>query len=929
MYFKNHYFIRNNLKRSLILVIVLFLAIVGAGGYVYYHYWFKSSKVEVWSLIPGNAIAVYESKNTIENWNTLQQKELWTTLASLPSFQNINQSLSSLDSISGKAGDLDKLLKSNPLYISVHKTSKESLGYLFYIEILDLEKYSIANQLIKAFRLDTQLKTDTRTYHGEIITELKNSKLGKTFSYIIYKDHFVGSFYPVLVEDVIRNLEVEEHPSFKDQNASLFTINSNSFDEENLYINQEKLKDFLSVFTEPGGLNKEIYNSFSRSSRLSLDFKDNYLSLNGYTIPGEGEFGFYLQTFKDQSPQPIEVENLVPNRTATFLHYTFENGLDWYKNLIFYWQKKDPSQIKKSEELKNKFSLEPSKYFKWMAGEIGLATLASVEPRNPDKLLFIKTNDINEAANQLKKLTAAAEGSVQDSIYSEIFADISIYLLNIQEFPSKLLGDNFTGFPLTYYAFTGNYLVMGNSSQVIKSMLADREADNTWGKSVALTEFRENYISDANISYIVNTDRAWNLLLANLNSSWKKYFNTQVSHYKNLKLLSLQLTNTGDRFYTSIVLNNEASYKQEKNLKNFQLASNLSVDAPIITKPFFIKKAGGKTSEVIFQDSLFNIYKVSLDGSIIWKDSIGEAIVGGIHEVNFNKDSQKNYVFTTTTAFHVLSIDGEYVPGFPHQLNTEVEFMSVIDYDQSKNYRFLISSHKGELYMLDRDMAMLEGWRPRNLNFKPSAAPSHLRIRGKDCIISLQENGFLHVMNRRGELYHGFPVDLQGIYKNPVFIETGPTFAQTILTTISDKGEFIKLNLEGKLIRREQLYRPSKETKFTLCIDEFKKDYIIARQEQGILTLLDKRGEVILEKDYITSGILDIQYFNTGFEKQIYAVTDKIQEFTYLYDHSGTLINFRPIESGHEVELTYSEPGEKYEVMANYDSKFSVINFTK
>jgi hypothetical protein len=378
-----------------------------------------------------------------------------------------------------------------------------------------------------------------------------------------------------------------------------------------------------------------------------------------------------------------------------------------------------------------------------------------------------------------------------------------------------------------------------------------------------------------------------------------------------------------------MVLHHEASPKQDHNIQDFHLASDLSVDAPIITKPFFIKRAGGKTSDVIFQDSLFNLYKVSLDGSIIWKDSIGEAIVGGIHEINFKQDASTHYAFTTSNAVHVLNQDGGYVEGFPYALETEVEYMSVVDYGHSRNYRFLISSNNGDLYMLDKDMVLLEGWRPRHLNFKPAAAPSHLRIRGKDCIISLQENGFLNVMNRRGEMYPGFPVDLQGVYKNPVFTEAGPTFAQTSLTTVSDKGEVIKINLEGKLLKRDQLYRPSKETRFTLCIDEFKKDYVIARQELGILTLLDKRGEVILEKDYITSGILEIQYFNAGFEKQIYAVNDKIQEFTYLYDHSGKLINFRPIESGHEVELTYSEPGEKYEVMANYDSKFSVINFTK
>lgn len=915
------------MKNKYLIVTLFFVIVASAGSFYYFNYINNDVNTDVWELIPANAVSVYQSKKTIQNWNNLQSQPLWQSLKNIPFFSELDEDLITLDSISGKNGKLDLVLNNNPLYISIHRTAKESLGYVFYINALDLIKQDVIYSTINHFEKNPNFQKDSRIYLKETIHEFKDKKTGQLFSYINFKEHFIGSFSPVLIEDVIRNVEEQGERSFKKSNFPLFEIADLNTDEENIYINNTKFSDIVSVFFHSPG-EKNMWNNFGSASKLSFSIKENEILANGYTLAGTNKQSFLLKTFEDQKSGAIKMKRFIPNRTATLYHYSFENGGKWYNKLREYWEKNEVVQIETLNQLKSDHKLDAEKFYQWMGGEIGLATLESMDAKKPDKLLVLKSNDVNEAYNQVNRLAAQAEGDL-DSAFIENFSGNEIRLLNIQEFPSKLLGAGFAGFQEVYYMVLNDYLIFGNSIQVLKSLLVDIEADNNWEKSVAYNKFFESSLGEANITFISNINRSWSNLSEGLNASWQQKLNQQSSSIKNFGFVALQFENSDKGFYTSFVLNHQSAILPDRKNNNFVLAKNFSVEAPIITMPFFLKRGKENSSGIVFQDSSFYLYKVSDQGELIWKDSIGESIMSDVFQIDYYKNGKIQYVFLTREAIHAIQSDGGYLEGFPKKHNLDPQFFNVIDYDHSKNYRFLLAAKNGDLYMFDKDFNPLDGWNPKVMHHKPAITPRHLRIRGKDLILSLQEDGILNVMTRKGELYPNFPVNLKGRFFNNLYIEVGPTFAQTILTTVSEMGELLKVNLEGKVIKSEQLYRPSKETRFTLCVDEFQNDFIIARQELGILTLLDRKGEVVLEKDYITSGVLEVQYFNAGFERQIYAVTDKVQEFTYLYDQKGNLIHFRPLESGHKIALRYTESSGTYEVMTNYGSQFSVIDFKR
>jgi hypothetical protein len=233
--------------------------------------------------------------------------------------------------------------------------------------------------------------------------------------------------------------------------------------------------------------------------------------------------------------------------------------------------------------------------------------------------------------------------------------------------------------------------------------------------------------------------------------------------------------------------------------------------------------------------------------------------------------------------------------------------------------------------MFNKDKENLEGWTPLSLEGRLSSSPFHLRVRGKDFIIATQESGKIYVINRRGEPYNGFPLALNEKVYSPLFVNPGSDLESTELSVLTEKGEITAFNLNGEIISREELYRPSTETTFRLCSDGLGKAYIIVRQDFNKLSILNKNGSLIFEKNYISqgalhAGLLSVQYYDFGAGNEIYAITDKVQEFTYLYNGAGELFNNRPVESSFEIGLLYYGQENVFHIYRNYEKEFSVIS---
>jgi len=203
--------------------------------------------------------------------------------------------------------------------------------------------------------------------------------------------------------------------------------------------------------------------------------------------------------------------------------------------------------------------------------------------------------------------------------------------------------------------------------------------------------------------------------------------------------------------------------------------------------------------------------------------------------------------------------------------------------------------------------------------------PQHKRIRSKDFMIALQENGSVNVMSRNSKMKPNFPVVLEDRLTDNLFFETGNTFEQSKIVTLTTGGQLTRISFTGKIKNKLQLYKPNKETIFKIIPNASNRNFIIARQDLNRVSILDYEGNLLFDKDYLSQEEMAIQYYQFSTEKEIIAITDLIQQFTYFYTMDGTLINQQPIESAGEIATLFYAKENALHIYKCNGSTFEIL----
>jgi len=911
------------LKRTFI---VFFILIIVAGGVYYYFTQVQHKRVDSWSLVPTSAIIVYENSHLVDNWNTILERSVWKTMKKMPYFSQWESGLNEADSLTGKDGSLDKLFRNRRFLISAHVISSQEFDFLFNLDLYDQAGENAFNQIILGIQRDYNMVSKSRTYQGFELIDLQRKTDKKTFTYFIYENVVVGSYTSFLVEDVVRTVADGMKESFKGHIPSLSNISRLENDEGNIYVDYAKLPGLLAIMIGHQQLESmHEFQNFTDDTYLDVKITDAEILLNGITTVDLTSNEDFIGTFRNQNPGQIKLMGLIPNTTAVLYHVSFSDFKEWQGELSKYWSATDQMQFDRYLDFEAKYQLK----LDWVSNEAANAILETPNRENPDQLVFVGIRDKDVVFDELSSFAEKLSEEQGDSLYIEVYNGTPIIQLPFRDFPSILMGGYFKGFENSFITIYEDYLLMGNSMQVIKNYLADVDNENVWGKSVRKNIFLENTLTETNFSMMINTSLSWNMIMNHINEHWKDIFTRYETPLKSFDLISLQISNLDRRFYTSIAIGHQEKKDTKPLDSRVQIQQSVYTISPIISKPYVVKNHNNNRFEILVQDSSNILYLVSNEGEILWGDSLKQPIVTNIYQVDFYKNRKLQYLFATKNHLHLLDRNGDYVENYPIKLNegVEAQFLSVIDYDNSKRYRFMVVDQNGHIYLYDKNGKNLEGWTPRNLEGPLTIPGFHIRVRGGDCMIGIQKNGVLNVMNRRGQMYPGFPLDLRIPYVNDIFVSIGNDFSSTRIIAISGEGELIEVNLNGKILKREQFYKPTKESKFWLVNDALQKTFVIARQEYNKISFLDRKGEVIFEKSLISSGELSTQYYSFSSDRQVFIVLDEEQEFAYLYDNTGKPFSFEPLECGFPVALIYSTKNDEYQLYKCYNNNLTMETF--
>ncbi len=861
------------MKRTPLLLTLGFFLLV-ASGITLYQYYFDKNETSIWDLIPGQTVLVYEVDDCEEckDKKSIITKMLENVLLNFP------------DSTKKALEILSTPKKGNA--ISLHVTSKDDFDVIYYFAG-DREKQF--ENTVNSWKGVKERKHLERELNGAKIQEF--SMGGKIFSCVQLDGIWVGSFTPFLVEDVVRTITLDEKSTFTTEIADVYALPRIKGDAGNFFIHLKNFTNWLSVFSEKTHAIPDI----GKASLLDIKQDKRSLTLNGFTLAPIGDNESVLSYFGNQSPVQFGLKQYISNRTVFVTNYGISDGFALYKNLT----------LSKNKSIQDTLVGLAKINFENLFASFGKEmSLCYQESKNGSisKIILFDTEKPEEWLRVFGQLSKAVEK--EDTIFYEKYSTYEIREIEMNNLPGKLFSPLTSGFKQTYYTRIGNTIILSEQLEEIKYYVDDIDQENVWGKSVSVNKFLESTLLESNVSVYINTPLIWNTISNKLSPRWKKFILENQSLLRSLDLGAIQFSHLNESFYTNVTLTYSDEFmlsSDQQTKKSERLVASLS--ASIISHPFVVKSHVDRKDEVLVQDSLNNLYHLSSDGKVLWQVTLDGPIIGEIKQVDFYKNGKLQFFFATSKKLHVIDRLGNYVSPFPIGIKAkEIEYVSVVDYDNSKKYRFLLADKSGKLWMYDKDGQNLEGWRPQNVENGLFTSARHHRIRGKDYILAIRKDGWAHLMNRRGEYIKGFPLNLDARPVGDYYVEIGNSVASTNFVCISKDGFRLKFNLEGKLMSRETLVKPSFETQFRLIAEQRSKAYLIKRQDAKRLTILNEDGVELFSNDFIGINPVSVQYYDFGAGKMYVSITDLAQDVSFIYDGKGNLLTPTPIE-GRSIEL--------------------------
>jgi hypothetical protein len=386
---------------------------------------------------------------------------------------------------------------------------------------------------------------------------------------------------------------------------------------------------------------------------------------------------------------------------------------------------------------------------------------------------------------------------------------------------------------------------------------------------------------------------------------------------KKLSHMALQYGRQEGQYFTSLLLAYpQAGAVSQQPAEAFEVQQQVVLPDELISPPLLVQPPGSSNGSLLVQDEEYRLHRLLANGEVAWTDSIEQAITSPVYPVTFGSDKQSKFLFAAGSSIHCLDQSGRPAPNFPFLLPDTVEItqLSVLDLAHSQEPRLLIGDQDGNLFMFDMAGNLQEGWGPKSLEVPLAASPQLYHVNGRDVLLVMLQNGYIYAYNSRGELYGGFPLQVEAPLQYPAFGAAGSSLRQTQLTVLSPEGLRVSFNLSGQVLAQEQLPASRPDARFELVSEPAGKSYIISRQQRGQVSLYDQNLKLLLEKNFITSSRKITQYFDFGPLNRVYVLTETGPAKTYLYNYQAKLIGQKPIDNKLPVTIQFNPRTQRYSV---------------
>jgi hypothetical protein len=878
------------------LLVLLAVVLCAWGGFWVFQNFFSSKNINSLELIRTDAVFVFETKQADQTWNELVNQPAWSLLSQLPAFSETAEKLLNLDSLVGGNGEISRTLSGRQVTISCHPSGVDSFELLFTVNFGASSPETLLGE-IKS-RTPKSVRVQSRKYSDLEIVEFSGIENSRNWSATILGNVLLASSSSFIIEEAIRLYISEEKLSIASKLGDQLDENSGL---GRLILSSHGIAKLI------GGVSANRENPVAAELAINevylsmaLSFEEGQLSFEGPMIQNE-EINFSPSVGANFP----EFQKLISNRTQSLTQINM-NGIFEAQRLQ---NRAFTPKSTVSGEMQTR--LTDRGFLDNFSGEMYFLELENLGNQIQNQALLARTLEPAQTFAFLKEFRSGT-----DSDQSDFYRDSEILFFPEDEFPAHLFGGKFTGFPQTHISLSGQILILTNSAQGMKTMLDDIAIGNTWFKAPesAIEPKSINPASGYSKNYYLR--KIWEKWEDKSNSAWSPFLQKYGSIFKAFPYLSLKVNQIGGKPVATLTLPYEGGEKPtvvDQSGLSLSPSSTVTLPERITYGPKSVLNFNDNTEDIVVQDAQDNLYLISSGGEVVYTQQLSGPIVSDAFQIDFLKNGKLQLLVATADRLYGIDRLGNPLPGFPVEIrNEKITHLSLADYDNTRDYRYFLATHSGNLWLLDRNGEALEGWNPLKLGEKSILAPSHVRVPGRgDYMVAQSENGKIHLFNRRGEKQSGSPLALGGDFVTPIQITPGTGGNSLKISAISATGEVIQASFGGEITYRNQLVKPDRDTQFQILADQGGNSQVILSRQYSKTLVLDER-----ERELFTLPLagknLRFGYFDFGSKRQILAVSDPEQGFGYLYDLKGNMLTATPLESEGTIQITHQPTKSQY-----------------
>ncbi|WP_412468188.1 hypothetical protein [Pedobacter sp. KLB.chiD] len=418
---------------------------------------------------------------------------------------------------------LNRYLKDQQVYISVLPDSNKTLNFLITLQI--------------------QPENDIKKFYGQLKVKKAVSEKAKDLFAVKINDSlsvYLGVHGQVLTASTSlklindANVRLTENPFteyIKENNRQIKNVLAN------IYINFNQAPLLLKNIIA-GNINGEIalFNQQNSFAVLNYNFSKEKILFNGSTELKDQHN--YLKLFENTAAQNTFIQNILPDNTANYALYAYDDYRKWLKKLNT-WQEK--------KEILSKTD----------------AVIKSVKNDYRTDLNFIFTNYTKNQFIVFQLSTSEKLGAISLSDgekTKQLLLDVSTdYNDDIKLFKSadilySYFGEPFKKFTRPYYTIVDNNLVVANNASTVQSFLNHYKNNRLLIETPQYLDAVNEISTTSNVSYYINTKNSADIFRHNIQLSFYRHLRAD-SGLKSFDTFCYQMSADKNKFITNLLLN--------------------------------------------------------------------------------------------------------------------------------------------------------------------------------------------------------------------------------------------------------------------------------------------------------------------------------------------------------------------------------------